>query len=148
MLDARSLGMLSAALRHVRTAEHLASVPPPDRSPDQAFHLAGFAPECARKATLPRPTYDQAIGHGVAAASEAALRVALAMDPVGRRYDIEGWRARYPALARWNERVRYEPTGRRTEQEVADLLREVREIVDRLTFALWADGKIPAGFAW
>lgn len=148
MLDRRALGMLSAALRHARTAEYLLSAPKPDQSPDQAFHLAGFGPECARKASLPRATYDQAIGHGVGAASETALRFALAVDPVARRYDVEGWAARYPALAGWNERVRYEPTGRRSTQDAAEIVREAHEVVDRLSFALWADGQVPAGFSW
>lgn len=148
MLDRRALEMLSAALRHVRTAEHLAHVAAPNRSSDQAFHLAGFGPECARKAGLPRSTYDQAIGHGVGAASELALRFALAVDPVARRYDVEGWASRYPALSNWTERARYEPTGRRSDQDAAAVIREAREIVDRLAFSLWADGQIPAGFTW
>lgn len=148
LLEDRALGMLSAAVRHVRTAEHLSSVDPPERSPDQAFHLAGFGPECARKATLPRSTYNRAIGHGVTGASESALRVALVLDPFARRYDLEEWAPRYPALAGWNERARYEPTGCRTQQEADSVVREAREIVDRISFALWADGRIPVGFAW
>ena len=65
--------LLSAAIRHVRDAELLASTAGPNRSLDQAFHLAGFAPECARKATLPRSTFDKSIGHGTTAASELSL---------------------------------------------------------------------------
>src|SRR5215212_4601191 len=92
--------LLSAAIRHLRDAEFLASVAAPDRSLDQAFHLAGFAPECARKAALPRSTFDKAIGHGTTDASELSLEWALAHDPRARRYriDLVKWAARYPAL--------------------------------------------------
>src|SRR5262249_1839607 len=117
MLDARALGMLSAALRHVRTAELLASIDSAECSPDQAFHLAGFWAEYGRKAGIPQSTYGQAIGHGVGEASELALRFALAADPVARRYDVENWAVRYPVLATWSERVRYETTGRRSAKD-------------------------------
>lgn len=36
--------LISAALRHVRDAEQLLT-----SSPDQAWHLADFGPECIRK---------------------------------------------------------------------------------------------------
>jgi hypothetical protein len=147
MMDDRACGFLSAALRHVRDAEHLA-LPTPAQSLDQTYHLAGFGPECARKASLPRRTYDKAIGHGATEVSEVALRFALAMDPAARRYDLEGWRATYPALAAWGEGARYEATGTRTAQQVDLLLREAREIVDRITAALWMDGMIPERFQW
>ena len=45
--DMLGADLVSAALRHARDAEWLAH-----RSPDQAYHLAGYAPECARKATV------------------------------------------------------------------------------------------------
>ena len=148
VLGARSLAMLSAALRHVRDAEHLLSADPSVQSPDQAFHLAGFGPECARKAALPRATFDQAIGHGVTDMSELALRFAVVTDPVARRYDIQGWSGRYPALLRWREAARYDQTGTHLDHEVRAVVTEAREIVDRIAFALWADGQVPAGFAW
>jgi hypothetical protein len=148
VLGPRALAMLSAALRHVRDAEHLMAGDPLTRSPDQAFHLAGFGPECARKATLPRSTYDQAIGHGVTHASELALQFALVTDPVARRYDILEWKDRYPELSRWHERARYDQTGTHPDGEARAIVAEAREIVDRLAFALWADGHVPAGFVW
>jgi len=100
VLGARSLAMLSAALRHVRDAEHLVSADPSVQSPDQAFHLAALGPQCARKAARAKATFDEAIGHGVAGTSELALRFAVVADPVARRYDIQGWSGRYPALLR------------------------------------------------
>lgn len=140
--------LLSAAIRHLRDAEHLAFVPSPDRSLDQAFHLAGFAPECARKATLPRSTFDKAIGHGTTDASELALEWALAHDPRAHRYriDLAEWSARYPGLSSWNEGVRYDRTGARRPDEVTALLTEVRTIVGAIVAALWVDGALDAGF--
>lgn len=146
-MEPRSHDLLSAALRHVRDAEHLVSVGP-TTSVDQAYHLAGFAPECARKATLSKRTYDRAIGHGIGAASEVALQTAIAIDPGARRYDLEGWQARFPALANWSESARYERTGQRAASEVAVVVAEAREIVDRIVLTLWMDGAIPQDFSW
>jgi len=63
-LSPKRTALVSAALRHVDDAQALLAV-----SPVQAFHLAGFGPECARKAALTVPgasqgTMDKAIGHG------------------------------------------------------------------------------------
>ena len=140
--------LLSAAIRHIRDAEFLASASPPARSLAQAFHLAGFAPECARKATLPRKAFDKAIGHGTTDASELSLEWALAHDPRARRYsvDLARWSARYPGLRSWNEGVRYERTGTRQPAEVTALLTEVRGIVAAILAALWIDGVLDARF--
>jgi len=148
LMDDRAHDLLSAALRHVRDAEHLAAAGVATTSLDQAYHLAGFAPECARKATLPRSTYDQAIGHGVGESSEIALQVALAIDPRAQRYDLERWRNRFPGLADWNERARYDRTGTRLHPEVTNVIRESREIVDRIVLSLWMDGAIRQDFSW
>lgn len=141
------LARLSAALRHMRDAEHLADAARGPISIDQAYHLAGFAPECARKAALSSAVYDKPMGHG-GRASEAVLGMALALDARAHRYDLASWQARYPALARWSERARYEQTGTYRPEETDGLLREAREIVDRIAFALWADGSVPESFAW
>ncbi len=147
MLEAKAQGMLSAALRHIRDAEHLLEAGP-FQSVDQAYHLAGFAPECARKAAIPARTYDLAIGHGVGDASELALDYALSTNASAHRYDLKGWRAQYPQLARWKEIVRYEATGTRPVPSVAAVVNEARKVVDQMTYALWADGLIPGAFSW
>ena len=146
-MDSAGQELLSAALRHVRDAEHLASAGTHE-SLDQAFHLAGFGPECARKAVLSARTYDRAIGHGVTRASEKALQFALAADPAAHRYDLADWATHNPALAGWTEQSRYRGTGTHSVTAVQPLLREARSIVDRITFALWADGRLPGGFSW
>jgi hypothetical protein len=147
MLEEKAQGLLSAALRHVRDAEHLLEGSP-FQSIDQAYHLAGFGPECARKATIPARTYDQAIGHGVGRTSERALDYALATNVSAHRYDLKEWRVRYPRLAAWSENARYDGTGKRQNADVAALVSETREVVDRITYALWADGLIPKAFSW
>ena len=139
---------LSAALRHMRDAEHLADSSLGPISLDQAYHLAGFAPECARKAALSSSGFDRALGHG-GDGSETALGIALALDARAHRYELADWGARYVALALWSTRSpRYDATGTYRESDVVPLLREAREVVDRISFALWADGRVPEAFAW
>lgn len=147
MLDESAQGFLSAALRHVRDAEHLLAATV-DRSVDQAYHLAGFGPECARKAAIPARTYDQAIGHGVGRSSELALDYVLSTNAAAHRYDLKDWLKSYPQLAAWNEISRYEATGTRQVSEVAAVVEQARKIVDQMTYALWADGLIPGAFSW
>ena len=131
----------SAALRHLADAEHLLERGP-HASPDQAYHLAGFAPECARKACLGDPRFDKAIGHGVGLASERALDIALALDVDAHRYELRDWAATHPRLSSWREDCRYERTGTRRRADAEALVTEVRADVERLAFALWADGKV------
>jgi hypothetical protein len=115
---------------------------------DQAYHLAGFGPECARKAVLSKSTFDLAIGHGVGESAEVGLRAALALDPGAHRYRVTHWAKRFPALARWTEQARYEETGSRKPDEVAALLVESRSVVDAIVFSLWADGRLSRDFTW
>lgn len=141
-LGEKALAHLSAALRHVRDAEYLAEPGAPYRSPDQAYHLAGFGPECARKATLHGRLFDQALGHALGP-DTVALEFVLAIDPAAHRYEPRSWAARFPALTRWSPDCRYERTGTR---DPADMIREAGELVDRITTALWADGRLPPSF--
>ena len=142
-LPADAQDLVSAALRHVRDAERLA-VPGGDSSPDQAYHLAGLGPECARKATLSSKAFRKILGHDLGAQSDALLRFWTALDPVALRSEPFDMAARFPALANWRVDCRYERTGTRAEAPAAELVREAREHVDRVTSALWADGRLPA----
>lgn len=139
-MNRRRSDLISAALRHVRDAEDLLS-----HSPDQAFHLAGFGPECARKATLMSDWFDKAIGHGMSGSVDQLLEVASSLDSDASRYRISGWADRYNALKKWTEQARYERTGTRSREVARGLLDEAREIVEDLTLALWADGLLPEG---
>lgn len=133
--------LVSAALRHVRDAEHLVAEGP-DASPDQAYHLAGYGPECMRKATLSVRWFDKAIGHRFDDNTEAALEFAIALDPLAERYSPRRFGARFPALASWREDARYEATGSRTRADADRCVREAREATNDLLFALWADGRL------
>lgn len=136
--------LISAALRHVRDAERLAS-PGPHTSPDQAYHLAGFGPECARKATLTGRWLDQAIGHGFGDGSDRILDMAAALDPRAARYNLAGFGAAYPALSGWDVGCRYEKTGARSSGDATVVCAEARAVVDSIVVSLWVDGHFPDG---
>ena len=142
-LSPLAANLISAALRHIRDAEHLLAAGPDHMSPDQAYHLAGFAPECARKGTLSLRWLDHSIGHGVDAFSEEMLKFAIALDPVAHRYDPLAYATRYPTLVRWTVDARYEHTGTRKAPEATAICAEAREAVDAVVVALWADGRLP-----
>jgi hypothetical protein len=109
--------------------EFLASDPQPHRSPDQAFHLAGYGPECGRKATLSFRWLDKAIGHRFDASTERLLDLALNLDPVAYRYTPRDWRSRYGRLSEWNEQSRYEGRGTYPQPRVESLLADARAAV-------------------
>jgi hypothetical protein len=140
--------LLSAALRHARDAEHLLDASD-NQSVDQAYHLSGFAAECARKACLADPWGNKAIGHDLGSNSDTVLATLLSQDVFAARYDLEGWEGRFPGLSRWNVGSRYRPTahGSARLQAVVDaqtVVQEARSIVDRLALALYADGAVTA----
>lgn len=135
-------GFLSAALRHIRDAEHLADASNPGRSLDQAYHLAGFGPECARKATLSSRVFDKSLGHDFGLSSNQVLDFATAVEPFAHCYSPYDWNRLYPALSRWSEGSRYKRTGTCQESEVKALVSDARRAVDRVFFLLWADGRL------
>ncbi len=81
--------LISAALRHVRDAEHLLASEPPYRSVEQALHLAGFGPECARKGCVDEDIADKALGHEFEKADESVVDLLLAIDPSASRYGLD-----------------------------------------------------------
>jgi len=145
-LSSSAVGLLSAALRHARDAEHLLDAGA-HTSPDQAYHLAAFGPECARKATLSIRWLDKAIGHDVSTVAEEILDFAIAIDPIALRYEPMEYAARYPLLDAWSVDCRYMKTGAHTSPEAEALCREARAAVDAVVIALWADGRMPDGEA-
>lgn len=143
-LSPYAVGLVSAALRHVRDAEHLLDAAE-NSSPDQAYHIAAFGPECARKATLSIRWLDQAIGHSVDTVAEDILDFAVAIDPIALRYEPMAYSARYPALAGWSIHSRYRRTGFHPQADVEALCRDARAAVDAVVIALWTDGRVPEG---
>jgi hypothetical protein len=146
-LSSKQQDKVSAALRHVRDAEHLMQAGPP-RSLDQAFHLAGFGPECMRKALLQDGIFAKILGHRLAPDMEPTLEAILALEPGAHRYAPRHWGSRWPALATWTEQARYERTGTRVAAEVDMLVTQSAEAVRDTLAALWADGRLPTRFAW
>jgi hypothetical protein len=145
-LSSHAMDLVSAALRHVRDAEHLLHAGA-DASPDQAYHLAAFGPECARKSTLSIRWLDLAIGHSVDTVAEDILGFVISIDPIALRYDPMEYGARYPKLKEWNVDCRYKRTGSHTPADAETLCREARAAVDGVVLALWADGRMPDGGA-
>jgi len=146
-ISAKAAALASAALRHVRDAEHLLACPE-HRSPDQAYHLAGFGPECARKATIVERWLDEAIGHGTTERTDALLAFAASIDPVAHRYEILELHERYPALAEWSVNARYERTNTRSADEAEAVCEKAREIVDAIVVEMWADGRFDREALW
>lgn len=135
--------LVSAALRHVRDAEHLLE-PGPHRSVEQALHLAGFGPECARKACVDEQLADKALGHEIKDATDAAVGMLLAIDPSASRYGIDVHNIELPLRAQhWSADCRYMATGTAEDHHVAAVVKEARDFVDRCVADLWCDGSLP-----
>src|SRR5713101_3629022 len=100
----------SAALRHIRDAEHLLAEGA-HASRDQAWHLAGFAHECARKACIGEGWVPRLLGHDFSGAGERVVEIAIALDPRAGRFPVGRWGVRYPAITPWRAGHRYERTG-------------------------------------
>jgi len=140
----KAVGLLSAALRHLRDAEHLADTMNPYRSLDQAYHLAGFGPECARKAAIAAPWMNKLLGHELGDNAEDFLEMAAMLEPSAWHDDLRNWEDSYPTLASWNPESRYEPTPTYDRKKVDSLLRESWLVVSEILAFLWADGR----FSW
>jgi hypothetical protein len=142
-MTAEQTDFLSAALRHVRDAEHLLESDE-HASPDQAWHLAGFAHECARKALLQDGWVARMLGHDFDDASEQVIDVAIALDSRANRLPLRDWARRYPTIAEWKAEHRYERTGasRALRREVVGLVTQGRQAVDASVLALFLEGTL------
>ena len=144
IINDKTIALLSAALRHARDAELLVDVDKDYASLDQAYHLAGYAAECSRKAVLVDRSFDKAIGHGFDEISEKIVELAVSLDPLAQRYSPADWAERYSALASWNVSVRYDRTGTRNLPEVVLIVAQARESTDKVLMELWCDGRLPS----
>ena len=134
----------SAALRHIRDAEHLITAGA-HVSRDQAWHLAGFAHECARKACIGGSWVPRMLGHGFSTADERVVEIAIALDPRASRFPVRSWADRFPAIATWHPDHRYERTGTcdgTTNRNIEDLVKQGRESVDACVVALFIEGSL------
>jgi hypothetical protein len=143
-LSATRVALASAALRHVEDARALVA-----SSPVQASYLAGYGPECARKAALTFATekeaeeLDKAVGHGVGDDAEVALALVCALDPLAVRYTLRDWKSRKPDLKHWKDWFRYARSDSLTPKYAQRMLDAAEGLVDEVLAALWADGRLP-----
>ncbi len=101
----------SAAARHLADASAMVAV----GNWDQAQHLVGFAPECARKAAL-ESRWHKLLGHILVGG--AVLNTIEALEPTALCVQIPE-RARN-ALGGWEPECRYQATGTATENQVRE----------------------------
>ncbi|MCB9653993.1 MAG: hypothetical protein H6729_07700 [Deltaproteobacteria bacterium] len=135
--------LASAARRHIRDARTLlrrSAISGLAPSPDQAWHLAGFGPECARKAALPERDWDRILGHNLGPASDEIIGWLECLLPICARYTLR--LGKDPKIPRWSPEHRYEHTGSRTEIQAEDLVEEAERITDNLLLDLWLDGRL------
>ena len=129
----------SAALRHLRDAETLLHEGP-RQSPDQAYHLVGFAVECAKKGALSVDWADKAMGHSLDLVDPWLEDLILSIDahtrraPHSRTLDLNG------KLSQWLPTVRYDETGRHKAKEVEGAVGEAQAAVYGLIGDRWAAG--------
>jgi hypothetical protein len=128
----------SAARRHIDDAERLL-----DLSEDQAWHLAGFAHECARKACVEGSWVAKVLSHDFTNATEHVVAIAEALEPRRTRLPVARWTEAYPSVANWRPEVRYEKTGTavREKRDVAALVREGRAAVEAAAVARFFMGE-------
>jgi len=121
--------------------------PGPHRSVEQALHLAGFGPECARKGCVDDAITDHAAGHNINDATDAVVEVLLALDPAASRYGIDEHAARLPYRATdWRPDCRYMATHAPElyAKRVESVVREARRFVDDCVIDIWSDGVMSA----
>lgn len=139
--------LLSAALRHVRDAEHLLATGD-HQSLAQALHLVGFGPECARKGCVDESLADKALGHEIHGADTLAVEFLLALDPSAGRYAIDLHEQSLPLrTAHWRVESRYMESDHPglTYEKISDLVIEARAMVDTCICDLWCDGVLRIG---
>ncbi len=137
----RAADLASAALRHVRDADHLLE-PGPHRSVDQALHLAGFGPECVRKAALTSGWSDRILGHELGPEAAERFDLLIALDAHAGRAGVADFDRRFPALAGWRVERRYDPTGAADEAEARAVVEQARAAVGQTFVTLWLDGRL------
>lgn len=121
-------------MRHVSDAAFLL-----DASPDQSWHLAGFGPECARKACLSESWLHKILGHDL---DDEVLDMAFALDVQATRYEVRELARQYPMIQRWSVESRYEQTGTRSDVDARHLVNQAETLTYLVASDLWLDGRI------
>jgi hypothetical protein len=131
MLAVDQKTLLSASLRHQEDAEYLLA-----GSPDQSWHLAGYAVECIRKACLSVDTYRKVLSHELGEDADELLEILLALDAHSSRLHLQGWCEDGSTLAKWRATHRYDSRNEHAADATA-LVRETGLLHDRTMTALW-----------
>lgn len=136
-INNEQIALLSASVRHARSARFLL-----EPFPDQAWHLAGFAFECVRKACLVERWGDKSLGHLFEERGEELLSFLVALDSHAWRYSLHGWDIEHPLLLEWNPNDRYKATGSCELAKAKAFTEEAEVRVFSLLAELWADGRL------
>lgn len=139
MLAPDQIDLLSAALRHQTDAEALLA-----SSADQAWHLAGYAAECVRKACLTIEPFRKALSHEHGKDADALLDLVVPLDGRASRLPLQGWAPPGSKLADWKEIHRYDRRGRHSTSAAA-LVQETAVLHDRTLAALWLSSPFDPG---
>ena len=144
-----SESLLSAALRHADDARVLHSSGA-RQSEDQAWHLAGFAVEIARKSALalgPAGDVGTIMGHDLGEVGDVFIEAICAQEPIATRYRLTDLDRR---LAQWSPNHRYDGTGAHTDgrhtllgyMTVNELVALGEETAHGALMAMWLDNVI------
>lgn len=137
------MSLVSAALRHIADAQTLLA-----DSPVQAMYLAGYGPECIRKAALMRLPEEQedqrnrAIGHRFDKPEETTLKLFCDSDTLASRYKLTDWKRQVNVLGDWKEDLRYGRSDSVPRARAQKLLESCERLTLHTLADLWADGRL------
>ena len=131
-MNPQSEAYASAALRHLDSARLLL-----DPHPDQTWHIAGYAPECATKSALcVDEAWGRTLGHEL---QPEALEWALSLSPRASE-------RRPPSTPRgWRPDCRYEASGSYNTLQAQQLLKVCEGEVLRTLAYMWVEGSLRGG---
>jgi hypothetical protein len=131
-MSAASEAYASAALRHLDSAWLLL-----DHHPDQSWHLAGYAPECAAKSALSvDDAWGRTLGHDL---QPEALDWVLSLAPRAAEH-------RPPTPPQhWRPDCRYMTSGTWDRHQAHQLLEDCQQKALRTLTHMWVEGSLSGG---
>ena len=128
-----ALDMLSAAFRHLECAQNLLAT-----SPDEAWYLAGYVPECTRKAVISSGEFLKIIGHDP---GSRILNFVIAGDVEAHRAGVDQW-SMSESWGKWSPEHRYDRTSEARKVTAATLVAEAENRLWNVVVSAWTDGRI------
>lgn len=126
--------MIDAGLRHLGTATRCLE----HADWEQVAHLAGFGPECLRKAAmLAPPAVNREFGHKLG--MHEMLDALSALRPHGLRLRADRLQTTWPALEDWDPQARYAADGTVSADQAKELHTDAAAAVRGLLFAMVLD---------